>query len=180
MEHIGKLPCALGNIALDRMRKRIHTGCRGEPLRHRGHHIGIDDRDNGNIVRIDANEFAVFLHIGDDVVDRDLSRGSRRRRDGDGRDSLVSRYDRALEAADVLMLRIGDDDADRLCGIHRRAAADRDNAVSAGFFERGDACLNIFDRRIGLDIGINLIREARLVEQLGDFACNAEFQKVRI
>ena len=78
------------------------------------------------------------------------------------------------------MLRIGNDDADGLGGIHRRAATDGDQVVRAGVLEGLYAGLHVFDGRIWLDIGIKLIFQAVRVQYIQHLLGNVEFDQVRI
>ena len=50
----------------------IHTGGSGQALGHGGHHIGVHHGDFRDVVGVHADELALLLHIGDDVVDGDL------------------------------------------------------------------------------------------------------------
>ena len=45
MEHIGDRAGALGDVTLDGVRQRIHTGGCSQALGHGGHHVRIDDSD---------------------------------------------------------------------------------------------------------------------------------------
>ena len=78
------------------------------------------------------------------------------------------------------MLRIGNDDADGLGGIHRRAATDGDQVVRAGVLEGLYAGLYVFNGRIWLDIGIKLIFQAVRVQYIQHLLGNVEFDQVRI
>ena len=104
----------------------------------------------------------------------DLSGGGGNR---DGENRVLLRWGDALEGADVGKLRVLNDDADCLCGIHGRTAADRDDAVGLGLFESLDAVLDIFDGGIGLDIGVNAVSEACGVKQICNLLCDAELDE---
>ena len=85
---------------------------------------GIDDGDLGDVVGVNADELALLLHVGDDVVDGDLSGGAGGGRDGDGEHGVLLGGGDALEAGHVGKLGVLDDDADALAGVHGGAAAD--------------------------------------------------------
>ena len=118
MEHIGDGAVALGDIALDCVGQSIHTGSGGQALGHGGHHIGIDHGDLGDIVGIHADELALLLHIGDDVVDGDLSRSTGGGGHGNGEHSVLLGGSHAFQRAHIRELGVVDDDADGLCSIH--------------------------------------------------------------
>ena len=76
MEHIGHFPCALGNISLNCVGQSIHTGCCGQSLWHRCHHIRINNSNNRNIMGIYTNEFSLFLYICNNIVNGNLCCGT--------------------------------------------------------------------------------------------------------
>ena len=67
---------ALGDVALNGVGQGVHAGSCGQALGHAGHHIGVDNGDLGDVVGVHADELALLLDIGDDVVDRDLGSGA--------------------------------------------------------------------------------------------------------
>ena len=180
VHHVRHRAGGLRYVALDRVGKRVHAGKRRKPLGHRRHHVGIDEGDDGDVVGIDADELALLLDIGDDVVDRNLggcSGGSGNREDRLG--GFGRRRD-ALEGADVSELRVGDDDADGLGGIHRRAAADGDDRVGLGLPEGLDAVLHVVDRRVRLYVAVDGIGDLSLVQKVGDLLRDAELDEVGV
>ena len=97
MEHVRHLPRALGGVALDGVGQRVHAGRGRQTLGHRAHHFGIDNGDDGHIVRVNADELTLALDVGDDVVYRDLGRGACGRRNGDDGDAGLLGVGDALE-----------------------------------------------------------------------------------
>ena len=86
----------------------------------------------------------------------------------------------ALKGQYVGELRVGGDDADALAGILRGAAAQADQEVGTGFGELLDAVLDAFDRRVRLDVVEHLIRQAGLVQHIGDLLDSSGLQQDRI
>ena len=131
-------------------------------------------------MNVDADHLAVLLGVGDNIVYRDL--GSRARSGGncDYRYALVLCRGDALKASDVGKLGVPDDDADSLCGVHRGAAADSDDAVRAACLKCRYAGLNILNSRVGLYFAEHLICDARFVENIGDFLGYAELDEVGV
>ena len=178
MEHIAHLPSALGDKTLDRVGQRVHAGCGGEGSGHGTHHLRVDNGDLGNVVRVNADELALLLHVGDDVVDRDLGSGAGGRGDGDGEHGVLLRRGDALKRADVRELRVIDDYADGLRGVHDRAAADRDDAVRPGVLERLNAVLNVFYGGIGLYVGVESPFNALFLHRVENLVYLAAFYNV--
>ena len=128
-------------------------------------------------MRIDADELALLLNIGDDVVDGDFGCGTGGSRDGnDGHAGLLGvRY--ALKGAHVGEFGVVDDDADGLGGVHGGAAADGDQVIRACGFERGDTVGHVLNGGVGLYIGIYLIAESGSVQNVGHVGDDAVTQK---
>ena len=89
MEHVGKFPCALGDVTFDCVGQRVHTCRCGKPFGHGAHHVGVDNCHYGDIVHVYAHHFAVFVRIGDDVVDSNFRSRACRGRDGNDGNTLV-------------------------------------------------------------------------------------------
>ena len=162
------------------MGQRIHAGRGSKPLRHRCHHIRVDDRDHRHIVRIYADKLAFPLHIGDDIVDGHFRGSAGRGRYRDDRYAGIARRRSAFQAAHILEFRVRDDDADRFGRIHGRAAADGDDIIGLSSLERSNALLHIFNGRIGLDVRIDLISEGILIEDIGHFSGHPKADQVRV
>ena len=128
-QKVGKRVRALGDIALDCVRERVHTGSRGQALGHAGHHFGVVERDYGNIVGVDANKLSACFLVGYDVVNRDFCRRTGSGCERHNRERLMLRVGNALQRAHVVEIGIGSDNADSLCRIDYRAAADSDDYV---------------------------------------------------
>lgn len=62
----------------------------------------------------------------------------------------------------------------------RGAAAQADQEVRTGLGELGDAVLDALDRRVRLDVGEHLVRQAGLIQNLGDLLGGAGLQQYRI
>ena len=154
VEHIGKLPRALGDIALYRMGERVHARSGGQTLGHRGHHLGIYHRDDGNVVGIDADELALFLNVGYNVIYGDFRRGPRGGGHGDDGNGRIFRGSGPLEAAHIVIFGVGDYYADSLGGVHGRASADGDEVIRAAVFERLDAREHVLDGGVGLYLAV--------------------------
>mgnify|MGYP000093223852 CR=1 FL=1 len=175
MEHIGDGAVALGDVALDSVGQGVHAGGGGQALGACWTVIsGSTTATSGDVVGVNADELALLLHIGDDVVDGDLGSGTGGGGHGDGKDRVLLGGGYALEAADVRKLRVVDDDADGLCGIHRGAAADGDDAVSLGSLKGGNAVLNILDGGVGLDLAVDSVGKTGGIQQVGDLLGDAE------
>ena len=168
MHHVGHLPGARGGVALDGVGKRVHAGGGGEALGHGVHHVRIDDGDLGDVVHVHADELALALHVGDDVIDRDLGGGAGGGGHGDREHGVVLRRRDALEGADVRELGVVDDDADGFRGIHDRAAAHGDDAVGVKRLEGLHACLHVLDRRVRLHFGEEGVRNALFIQNVRD------------
>ena len=180
VEHIGELPSALGGVALDGVGQCVHASGSGQAGGHGSHHVGIDDSNLGGIVGVDAHELADLLGVGDDVVDGHLGGGTGGRRHGDGEHGVVLSGSNALEAADIGELGVVDDDADGLCGIHGGAAADGDQVVSAGCLKCFNTVLDILDRRVCFNIGVELVVKTVCGQNVGYFGGNLEFYEIRV
>ena len=180
MHHIGQLPGGLCDVSFDCVGQRIHSGCGGQPLRHRGHHLRIDHGENRNIVRIDADKFPFLLLVGDNIVDRDLRGGSGRGRDGDDRNTRPGRGRAAFQRNHIGKLRIVDDDADRFRGVGRGASADRNEVVRSGRLERFHALLDNVYRGIGLHVAEDGVGKTRLIQQRGHFVRHMKFDEILV
>ena len=180
MEHVGELPRGLGGVALDGVRERVHAGGGGEARGHAGHHVRVDDGDLGRVIGVDAHELADLLRVSDHVVDGDLGRGAGGGGHGDGEDGVLLGVGHALERAHVGELRVLDDDADGLGGVHRGAAADGDDRVGLGVLEGLDAVGHVLDGGVGLDLGVEAPVDPGLGEQVGDLGGDAELHEVGV
>ncbi len=171
---------ALGDVALDSVCQSVHAGGGGQALGHGGHHIGIDHSDLGDIVGIHADELALLLHIGDDVIDGDLGSSAGGGGNSDGEHSVLLGGSNAFQRADIRKLGVIDDDADGLCGIHGGAAADGHDAVSFSSLESGHAVLHVGDGGVGLDLTVNSVGKVCSIQQIGDLLGDAELDQVGI
>ena len=168
MHHVGHLPRAGGGVALDGVGQRVHTGGGGQAFGHGVHHVRIDDGDLGDIIHVDTDELALALHVGNDIVDRDLSRGAGGGGHSDREHSMVLRRSNTFQRADVREFGIIDNDADGFRGIHDGAAANGDDAVTVKGLERLDARLHVFDGRVRLHVGEERVGNALRVQNIGN------------
>ena len=129
---------------------------------------------------VHTDEFALLLHIGDNVVDGHLSRGSGRGGNGDDGDAGLLSGGNALQAPHVLKLRVGDDDADGLGRIHGGASSDGYNVVRSGSLKGGYAGLHILNGGIGFDVGVNLIVQPSILQHLGHLGGYLELNQIRV
>ena len=173
MEHVRNGAGALRDVALDGVGQRVHARRRRQRGRHRGHHVRVNHRDLGDVVRVHADELALFLHVGDDVVYRDLRGGAGGRRDRYREHRVLLRRRHALKGAHVRELGVVYDDADGLRRVHDRAAAHGHDAVRARGLEGRDAALDVLDGRVRLDVAEDLVGDARRVEQGRDLRAAA-------
>ena len=131
-------------------------------------------------MRVNAYEFTFSFYVGDNVVDGNLCSSTGCSRNGDDRYTWIFGRCGALKASDILKLRVCDDDTDGFGGIHRRAAADGDQIVSAGCLESFYAVFYVFDGRVWLDIAVKLIVESVCGQNIGYFGSNVEFNQIRV
>ena len=180
MEHICHLPCRLRRVTLDGMCQRIHSGRCRQSLRHGGHHFRIYHSNDRHIMRIYAYKLSLSLNIRDNIVDRNLCSGTCGCRHSNDRHTRLPGRRNALQASDVLKFRICDDNADRFCRIHRRSAADCNDIVRSGFFERSHTGLHVLNRRICLDVGINLVGKPCLIQQIRYLCGYLKLNQIRV
>ena len=180
IQAVGQFPGSFCGVALYSVSQRVHTGGSGKASGHRCHHVGIHDSDVGDVVGVNADEFADVLHVGNDIV----YGGFRARAAGGGHcDSehcAVLCRRNAFERADIRVLGVVDDDADRFSGIHRRAAAYCDHEVGAAGLVGFNSRLDVFNCGIGFDIGIELEVDTVLLQKVCDFGSHAEFYKIGV
>ena len=100
--------------------------------------------------------------------------------DSDGKDGVLLGGSDAFQRAHIGELGVVDDDADGLCGVHGRAAADGHDAVSLCGLESGHAVLHIGDGGVGLDLTVDGVGEVCSVQQVGDLLGDAELEKVGV
>ena len=180
MEHIGHFPGSLCCIAFDGMGQGIHTCRSGKSLRHGGHHIRVNDRNDRHVMRVNAYKFTFSLDIGDNIVDRNLGSSTGCCRNGDDRNTRFFRRCNTLKTSYILKFRVCDDDADRFGGIHGGAAADGDQVVSAGCLKGFNTVLDILDRRVCFNIGVELVVKTVCGQNVGYFGGNLEFYEIRV
>ena len=180
VQAVGQSPGGLGGVALNGVGQGIHAGGGGEALGHGGHHVGVHDGDVGDVVGVHADELALALHVGDDVVDGGLGGGAGGGGHGDGEHGAVLGGGHALQGADVGELGVVDDDADGLAGVHGGAAADGDHVVGTRLLVGLHAGLDVLNGGVGLDVGVDLIGHTGLVQQVGDLLGDVELDQVGV
>ena len=180
MEHIAYCASALCNITLDSVGKRIHTGCGGKSLRHRRHHFGINNSNLGDIVYVNANKFALFLNVGDNVVDGNLGGCTGGCGDSDCKYGVFFCRCNALKTTNIGKFGVVDDNTDSLCGIHSRAAADCYDTVGSRSLVCFNAALYVFDCRVSLYVGEDFVRNRGAVKHVKNLFYYAETDKVGV
>jgi hypothetical protein len=134
----------------DGVRQGIDAGRRGDRRRQPGHQAGIERRHLRHQARIDDHQLGMPLGIGDHSGHGNLGPGAGR--GGHGID-----LDRGLQALEIAcqfaqrLAGIGYCGCYRLRGIHRGAAADRDDGIAAIGAKELDAVLDQGYRRIRSD-----------------------------
>ena len=152
MEHVGQLPCSGCDISLYGVSQSIHTCGSCKSLWHRTHHLRIHKCNNRNILRINTYHFAVLLYIGNNVVDRYLSRCSCGGWYCKYRYGFVFGRCNTLKTSDICEFRVGNNYSDTLSCVHGRTATYCDNVVSTGCLESLHALLNILYCWVWLDV----------------------------
>ena len=127
-----------------------------------------------------ADELALLLHVGDDIVDRGLRAGAAGGGDGNRENGAVLGGGDALKGAHVIVLGVVDNDADALAGVHGGAAADGDHEVGAALAVGVHTVLDVLNGGVGLDIGVELEGDAVLLEQIGDLLRDAELDQIGV
>jgi hypothetical protein len=138
-----------GGISLDRVDHRVDTGRGGDIFRQAEREIGVE---NGQIRQEEGAHDALFLRL---ARGQDGNRRHLRARAGGGRHQH-QRQARSPGVADAISigkpLVTGRKQRDDLRNIHRRAAADAQNAGGAMVLRRRNAREDIRLGRIGRDI----------------------------
>ena len=171
---------ALGDVALNGVGQSIHTGGSGQALGHGSHHIGIDDRDLRDIVGIHADELALLLHVGNDIVDGDLGSGTGSGGHCNGEYRVLLGGSHALQRADIRKLGVVDDHANGLSGIHGGAAADGHDAVCLRGLKSSHAVLHVGNGGVGLDLAVHAVSKICSIQQVGHFLGDAELDQIRV
>ena len=99
---------------------------------------------------------------------------------GDGEHGVVLGGGDALKGAHVGELGVGDDDADGLGAVHGGAAADGDDGIGLGSLEGLNAVGNVLDGGVGLDVGVDAVGDAGLIQQVGDLGGDAELHQIGV
>ena len=177
---VGQAPGTRGNVTLDGVGQGVKSGGDLQAARHRVGQIRVHESDDRDVVRVDSHELALVGRVGDHVVDGRLRGGAGGGRHAEDRDGRVLGIRDAFQRKHVGELRVGGDDADALAGVLRGATAQADQEVRTGLGELGDAVLDALDRRVRLDVGEHLVRQAGLIQNLGDLLGGAGLQQHRV
>ena len=180
VEHVGKLPRALGGVTLNRVCERVHAGGGGEACGHGRHHFGVDYGNFRNVVHVDADEFALLFRVGNHVIDGDFGCGAGGGGHGNGEYGMLGGGSDAFKAYYVGELGVRGNDANALRGIHGAAAAHGHDAIGAAGLERCHARLHVFDGGVRLDVAEHLPRDARFIEHVGYLFRDAEAHQVGV
>ena len=158
----------------------VHTGCGSQSLGHGGHHIRIHNGNSRNIIGIHADELPLFFHICDDIVDRYFcgSAGSCRNRNGGN--GVVLRRSNTLQRTHICKFRIGNDNADRLCRVHRGAAANGNDSICSASLKSRYTLLHVLNGGIRLDLRVNRVCNAGIVQNVCHLCRHAKLQQIRI
>ena len=173
MNGVGKLPGTGGNEALDGVGQRVQTGGYLQRTRHAVHQVRVNDREDRDVVLVDAHELALVLGVGDDVVDGGLRRGTGGGRNANDRHGRLLGVGHALQGENVRELGICANNANCLRGVLRRTAANADEDVRTFVVERLDARLHVLHGRIGDDVGEDGVGEFGGFELVGQLGQNA-------
>ena len=151
-ERIGVVVGDRGDIRLDGMGHSIHTGMRGQLLRHRLCQLGVNDRDIGRDVVVGERVLDALVIVGDDRECGDFgcrARGRRNCAEVCLRAELreAERRDDRFKAG----VRIFVEHPHRLCCVDRRTAAHCHDPVGLELAHCLGAAHHGLDRRVGLD-----------------------------
>ena len=180
MEHIGKLPSTLCNVAFDSVCKSVHTCCSSKTLWHCFSHIRVNESNYRDIVRVNTNHLSVLFNVCNNVVDCNFSSSTGCCRNCENRHALVLCISNAFKASYISKFRVCDDDTDSLCCVHRRTAADCNNVVSACCLDSFNASLYILNCWVRLDVGENFVSKTCTVKNVSNLLCKTELDKVRV
>ena len=131
-------------------------------------------------MHIYAHHFAVFLRVGDHIVDGDLGGCTGSGGNGDDRHGLLGGGRYALQGDYIAEFRVLNDNTDGFGGVHRGAAANGDDAVCAAGLKGGHAGLHILHRGVGLDFAVDFIVNAGILQHIGHFLRYIKFNQVRV
>ena len=148
------------------MRHGIHARRCREALGQRIHQFGVDDSHAGDVIGIHTDHLGLARLIDDDIVDCRLGCRAGRGGKGDDGQRLFLGVGDALQRDDVAELRVVDNDADALGGVHARTAADGHDEVGSGGLAGCYAGLDIGDGGVGLDVIKDLVCYAGLVHDI--------------
>ena len=141
-----------GDIRLDGMGHSIHTGMRGQLLRHRLCQLGVNDRDIRRDVVVSERVLDALVIVGDDRECGDFGCRARGRRNCTEvclRAELreAERRDDRFKAG----VRVFVEHPHRLCSVNRRTAAHCDDPVRLELAHNFCAAHDGLNRRVGLN-----------------------------
>ena len=162
---VGKVAVRGGDVGLDGVGERIHTGVGAQLGGHGVGELGVDDGDIGGDVEVGQRVLDALLVVGDDGERGDLGGGAGG--GGDGAEAGLLTQLREAERHDGLLeglLRILIEQPHGLGGIDGRATADGDDPIGAELGHGLGATLDGLHGRIGLDALEDLDLEAGLFQ----------------
>ena len=127
-----------------------------------------------------TNEFTFLFHVSDNVVNGNFCCCSCCSWNCDDRDRWLLGRCYTFQASYIFKFRIGNDDTDRFCCIHRRTAADSDQIISTGFLKCCYTSLYILNSWVWFDIRVDLICKTCIIQYICNFLCYAKFDQVWI
>ena len=146
-------------IRFEIVRQRVHADRRGDVRRQAERQLRIGDHQRRLHLRMEDDLLGVIAQVGDDRGAPDFRAGARRRRHADGRRDAGDVHARVpvlaiLEIPD--RTRLPDHQRDRLAGVERAAAAERDDAVVRAAPVGRDAVRDVRFDRIRLHVARTL------------------------
>ncbi len=131
-------------------------------------------------MHVHADELALLLHVGNHVVDGNFSGSTGSGGHCNGEHRLVLGGGNPFQRTNVSKLRVVDDNADGLGRIHGGTAANGNDVISTAGLVGSYAGLHIFNGGVGLDVGINLIVQASLVQHIRNLLGYTELEQIRV
>ena len=154
-----------GDVCLDGVGQRVHTGVGAQLGGHGVGELGVNDGDSRGDVEICQRVLDALLVVGDDGECGDLGSGAGRR--GDGAELGLGAELREGEGHDGLLeglLGILVEQPHGLSGVDGRAAADADDPIGLEGLHGLGALHDRLDGRVGLDALEDLDLETGLLE----------------
>ena len=159
------------------MDEGVDAAGRCDARRRRGQQLRVQNGAGRQQLIAEYGQLVVAPVVGDDRERRDLRAGACRGRDGDERHDLARDLVRALIFLDPAA--VFDDNADRLCNIHRRAAAEGHDKIRARRLVGRRRLFDRIRRRIALGLGEGVDRKACRLQRVRDLAHQTHLCQMR-